>query len=91
MILCWLLAGGAIGALNGASRRWTVARLRPEAPRDALGLVWGGLALRWGLVAALLIIALQRGVVAGLLAFVGLSLARWVMVIWFSFSPSPSP
>jgi hypothetical protein len=47
-----------------------------------LALVWGGLILRLGLVTALLVLSLQRGIVPGLLAFAGLCLARWGSVIW---------
>jgi len=77
MVVSWLLTGGAIGVLNVLSLRWVVARLRPGAPRHAVAWVLGSALLRWGLAAGLLIAALQRGVVPGLMAFAGLWLARW--------------
>jgi hypothetical protein len=40
--------------------------------------------LRWGFAASLLITALQRGIVPGLLAFAGLWLARWGLVCWLA-------
>lgn len=84
MTVLWLLAGGAVGAVNGLTRWWTVGRLRPGAPSHALSLVLGGALLRWALVAALLALALQRGIGPALLAFVGLWLSRWGTVIWFN-------
>jgi hypothetical protein len=80
----WLIAGGAIGVLNGLGLRWTVARLRPEAPGRAVAWALGGAMLRWGLAASLLIAALRHGVVPALLAFAGLWLARWGIVYGFN-------
>jgi hypothetical protein len=79
--LC-LFIGGAVGTLNVLTLRWTVARLRPGAPRHAAAWILGGALLRWGFIAGLLIAALQRGLVPGLLAFAGLWLAQWGMVCW---------
>jgi len=82
--ISWLVTGGTIGVLNGLSLRWTVARLRPDAPRRAVALAMAGTLLRWSLVAGLLIAALRHGIAPGLLAFVGLWLARWGVVCWFN-------
>jgi len=60
-----------VGALHGWSLRWTVSRLHPGAPLRSVALVLGGIALRWGLAAGLLIMALQQSPGAGLLAFAG--------------------
>jgi hypothetical protein len=79
----WLLAGGLIGMVNGLTQWWTVSRLRPKMDLGPLTLVWGGLILRLGLVAALLILGLRQGIMPGLLAFAGLWLARWGTTIWF--------
>ncbi len=75
----WLFTGGVVGVLNGMTLWWTVARLRPDTPRRAVAWALGGAILRWGLAGGLLISALQRGIVPGLLAFAGLWLARWGM------------
>ena len=80
----WLFTGGSIGVLNGLSLRWTAARLRPDAPGQAVAWALGGAILRWSLAAGLLMAALQRGVVPGLLAFAGLWLARWGIVCWLN-------
>jgi hypothetical protein len=80
----WLLAGGAIGLLNGLSLRWTVTRFRPDASSQAAVLAVAGAMLRWGLAAGLLIAALQQGIACGLLAFAGLQFARWGVVCWFN-------
>ncbi|MBC8449836.1 MAG: hypothetical protein H8D78_19050 [Chloroflexi bacterium] len=82
MIALWLFAGLAAGALNGLTLWGTVARLRPDAPPRAVAWILGGALLRLGLAASLLIVALQRGILPGLLAFAGLWLARWGMVCW---------
>ena len=78
----WLLAGGAIGAWNVLTLWWTVGRMRPDAPLGAVTLALGGALLRWGCAGGLLILALQRGIVPGLLACAGLSLARWGLACW---------
>ena len=77
MIALWLFAGLAVGALNGLTLRNSVARLRPGVPGRAVAWILGGALLRLGLAASLLIVALQRGILPGLLAFAGLWLARW--------------
>jgi len=86
MIGLWLLAGGLVGALNGLTRWWTVARLRSDMEHGALLVTLGGMMLRLGLIAALLIGGLQRGIVPGLLAFGGLWLTRTLAVIWVQAS-----
>jgi hypothetical protein len=86
----WLFTGGAVGVLNGLTLWWTVARLRPGAPRRAVAWALGGVMLRWGLAASLLITALQRGIVPGLLAFAGLWLARWGMACWLTLGQKSS-
>jgi hypothetical protein len=63
--------------LNSLTLWWTVARLRPNAPHRAVAWAVGSALLRWGLAAGLMMTALQRGVLPGLLAFTGLWLARW--------------
>jgi hypothetical protein len=78
--MIWLSSGLIIGILNGLSLRWTVGRLRPNASLVGVPLVAVGFFLRLGLATGLLIIALQRGIMPGLLAFVGVWLARWITV-----------
>jgi hypothetical protein len=78
--MIWLSGGIIIGILNGLTLRWTVGRLRPEASLIGIPLVAVGYFLRLGLAAGLLIIALQRGIVPGLLAMTGLWLARWITI-----------
>jgi hypothetical protein len=82
VIVFWLVVGGLVGLANDLTRRWSVSRLRQEMRPGALAVIWGGLVLRLGLVTALLIVGLKRGIVPGLLAFSGLWLARWGTVIW---------
>ncbi|MDY7078274.1 MAG: hypothetical protein SXV54_15265 [Chloroflexota bacterium] len=80
MITLWLFAGLTVGALNGLILWNSVARLRPNAPPSTVTWVLGGALLRWVAVAGLLIVALQHGILPGLLAFAGLWLARWGIV-----------
>ena len=86
----WLFAGAATGVLNGLTLWWTVARLQPDAPRRALAWALGGAMLRWGLAVGLLITALQRGIVPGLVAFAGLWLTRWGMACWLALGQKSS-
>jgi hypothetical protein len=78
--MLWLLAGLTIGTLNGLTLRWTVNRLRPDAALTSVPLVVLGFLMRLGFAAGLLVIALQRDIGLGLLAFAGLWLARWVTI-----------
>ncbi|MGD2144713.1 MAG: hypothetical protein PVF54_09580 [Anaerolineae bacterium] len=82
MTALWLLAGGLVGVVNGLIRWCTVAPLRPGMRIGALSLVLSGMAVRLGLVVALLILGLKHGFVPGLLAFAGLWLARSAIVLW---------
>ena len=78
--MTWFMIGIAIGVLNGLTLRWTVGRLRPDTAPASIPLIALGFLLRLALSAGLLIIALQRGIALGLLAFVGLWLSRWITV-----------
>lgn len=90
MILVWLVVGGAVAVLSGLSIRWTVERIEPEAPAQALAWVLGGAALRWGLIVLVLILALRQGILMGLTAFLGLWLGRWAAAWYLSKSLKPS-
>lgn len=83
MVALWMLAGGAVGTLNGLTAKWAVARLGPTAPVRAVSWMVAGALLRWGLAAGLLIAALRRGIVPALLAFAGIWLARWGIIYWW--------
>lgn len=75
--------------LNGVTLWWTVAHLRPDAPRRAVLYAVGSALVRWGLACGLLVSALQQGMWPCLVAFAGLWLARWGVVSWFGFSRAP--
>jgi hypothetical protein len=80
--LVWLGIGIAIGAINGLTLSRTALALDPATPARAAVVAVGGVLLRLGLSGGLLVIALKQGIVAGLLAFAGLLVARWAWVIW---------
>ena len=80
MVAGWLVAGALVGWVSILTQVWTVARLRPGAAFRAILGIGGGLLFRWALIAALLIAALRQGIVAGLVAFAGLWVMRWVLV-----------
>jgi hypothetical protein len=84
MIAVWFVLGGMLGALNVWSQWWTIIHLHPAAPSAAMRLVIGGAVLRWSMVVGLLVAALRQSSVAGLLAFGGWWLARWIAVIWLN-------
>ncbi len=79
--MIWFVIGIIIGTLNGLTLRWTVGRLRPETSLAGAPLVALGFLLRMGLATTLLILASQHGIVPALLAFIGLWLARWIVIL----------
>ncbi|HEC35485.1 MAG TPA: hypothetical protein ENI39_03000 [Anaerolineae bacterium] len=91
MVTLWLLAGLAVGVLNGLTLWSSVARLRPDVSGRAVAWILAGALLRLSLAASLLIVALQRGVLPGLLACAGLWLARWGLVCWLGFGQAVPP
>lgn len=81
MVILWVLAGAVLGWFTIYFQIWNVAQLGPHTtPNVALALVIGGALIRWTLVAVLFWAALQVDVVACLLSFIGLWVARWWMV-----------
>lgn len=76
----WFLAGAVLGTFYGLMQRWTVDRLEPTEAGQALLLVIGGGMLRLFVAGILLFFALQQGIVAALLAVVGLTLTRWLLL-----------
>ncbi len=80
MVVVWLIAGALVGWVSILIHVWTMPRLRPNAPRQRLWGMFGGMLLRWALIAGLLSVALRQGIAAGLLAFAGLWVMRWALV-----------
>jgi hypothetical protein len=82
----WLCAGLAVGVLNAASIAGTIGRMRPggeKSPPPPFFLIASGFTLRLALAALVLIGGLRQSAAAGLLAFAGIWLARWLMVWWW--------
>jgi hypothetical protein len=80
----WPFAGGLVGIVNGLTRWTTISYLSTEAVTRSLVLVLGGMVVRLAFVTGLLIAGLKQGIDAGLLAFAGLWITRWIIVIWSS-------
>lgn len=83
MGLLWLILGIVVGTLSGIMQWWSVSRLAPNATvMTANGIVLGAFA-RWTVVAVLFIAALRMGAVPALLAFAGLFVAKWLIIVWY--------
>ena len=83
----WLLAGLLVGVLNVATIAGTVGRLQHNdggvhPPLAALFTIMGGFALRLALSIFVLVVALRQSAAAGLLAFAGIWLGRWTVLLW---------
>lgn len=86
----WPIAGGGVGLANALTRWKTVSLMAAGTGTRSmvLGLVVGGVLVRLGLVAGLLMAGLRQGIVPGMLAFGGLWLTRSAIVIWISLQKS---
>jgi len=78
----WLLAGLLVSVLNVASIARIVGRLQPGGDVRALSSVVSGFVLRMVLIILVLTVALRQSAAAGLLAFAGLWLGRWVVLLF---------
>jgi hypothetical protein len=78
----FFFAGLIVGAVMLFTQLWTVNHMRPEALASAAAWMLVGVLGRLALVAVLLVAALQRGIVPGLLAGAGLLVSRWAILAW---------
>ena len=79
-MMVWLLIGFLAGLVNIFSIVRDVARLNPATRHRALRITTSGFLFRLALSAVVLTLALRSSAASGLLAFLGLWLARWVAV-----------
>jgi len=86
-MMTWFALGIGAGLAAWFSQRREVIRLSPQAPEAAKRRVLAGVILRLLLSAALLTGALLEGIGAGLAAFVGLLLARWIGIASLKLLP----
>ncbi len=84
----WLPAGLIVAVLNVVSIAGTVGRLGPGGEGRALSSFVGGFTLRLALSVLVLVIALQQSAAAGLLAFAGLWLGRWTVLLFATKGPA---
>jgi hypothetical protein len=80
----YFLLGILVGTLNVLSQAWTLQRITPASPRAAYIWVFAGFVLRTALAIALLLIAVQSGVIAALLALAGILIGRWIALVVYS-------
>ncbi|MGC9332579.1 MAG: ATP synthase subunit I [Anaerolineae bacterium] len=81
MVGLWFVAGSALGVVHIVTQQWTIRRLEDRSVGGVLLLSGGGMLLRLGLAAGLLLAALQQGIVPALAAFGGLAVIRWLLLI----------
>lgn len=77
----WFLAGAALGLVSLGTQRWSIGRLDRDDGGRALLLVIGGMMLRLLLAGGLLLLAVLHGLWPLLLAFGGMWLTRWALLI----------
>lgn len=77
----WFLAGAALGFVSLGSQRWSILRLDLVPQAQGLLLVGAGMILRVLLAGGLLLLAVQQGLLPLLLAFGGMWLTRWALLI----------
>ncbi|MBG0771472.1 MAG: hypothetical protein H0S82_07165 [Anaerolineaceae bacterium] len=79
----WLLLGAGTAFLFLLMQRWSVMQLSPDKPIVSQFLVLGGMFFRWALIALILVLALTRSHVAGLIVFAAFMVTRLVILaIW---------
>jgi len=71
-----------VGLLLFVSQWWTIRRIEPGSPYRALGWLYGGFIGRFALVTLFLSLTLQNGVLSALVAFIGLLVSRWALLVW---------
>lgn len=74
----WFLAGMLLSAVNMLLILAFVARMHQAQVRRLRRYVWSSYAVRYGLAALLLFLAVRRSVSAGLAVAGGVWVARWV-------------
>lgn len=88
MIALWFLAGITCGIISGLSQQWTVGQLNENSSKKVALLLIGGFTFRLALAGLVLYAAVQQSILAALLAFTGLWIARWALSIyWNKTSP----
>jgi len=83
----WLPAGFMVAVLNVALVAGMVGKLHPGGEGRALSSFISGFALRLVLALLVLMMALQQSAAAGLLAFAGLWLGRWTVLLFLTKGP----
>ncbi len=81
MIGVWFIAGLFLGWCYAWMRSRSVEAMDPRSSASALLVIIGGSLLRWGMTVVLFYLALRQSVPALLLAFLGLWIMRWIMVL----------
>ena len=77
----WLILGCALGYFQTISQARTVSSLGEETLLRSVVRMLAGATLRLLLAGILLFMALKDGLLSGLLAFSGIFIMRWVVLI----------
>ena len=80
-MVLWFFLGCVVGTLNMAARWWVVANLQPQGDGLLADAAIGGILWRTLLAGGLLAAGLAKGIMSGLMAFAGLEVARWVLIL----------
>jgi len=79
----WFLIGSGTALLFLKMQKWSVQQVTPEKPVASQFLVIGGAALRWMMIALILILTLTHSPIAALIVFAAFMVARLVILaIW---------
>lgn len=79
----WILLGMGTALAFLWMQRWSVQKIAPDKPVASQILILGGMVVRWVLIALVLIIALRRSPVAGLIAFAAFMITRLaILATW---------
>lgn len=76
----WLLLGAGTALIFLLTQKWSVQKISPNKPVLSQLLILGGMLLRWSLIAVILVLALKRASLAGLIVFGAFIVTRLIIL-----------